>query len=419
MVAMQSRSSVSLRRRDFLRGAATAAAAIAVGVGTDRGAFGGAATTTGSSLGGAELVKFPEKVPLILNTDRPPNLETPLAYFQHDLTPNEAMYVRWHLGITPTRVDTATFRLSLGGHVERPVQWSLDELRKGFEPVSVVAVNQCSGNSRKYFEPRMPGVQWGNGALANARWTGVRLKDLLAKAGIKAGAVDVRFEGLDGPTLPAAEKFQGTPDFIKSLAVDRANDGEVMVAYEVNGRPLPMLNGFPLRLVVPGWYATYWMKSLRDITVLDKPFDGFWMAKAYRVPPTKNYQELPKELAKETVPITTMTVRSLFVRPAPDERVVAGQPYDVQGIALDGGKGIRRVEISLDGGKSWREARLDRDMGNYSWRRWRFDWRPERGRHRLMVKATNAAGDTQTTAPQWNRSGYARSVIESIEIEAA
>jgi len=407
----------SVRRRDFLRRVAAAVAAGAVGM-ANRQLLADVAATTETSQAPL-LVKFPEKVPLILNTDRPPNLETPLAYFEHDLTPNEAMYVRWHLGITPTRVDTSAFRLSLGGHVERSVQWSLDELRTNFEPVSLVAVNQCSGNSRRYFEPRMPGVQWGNGALANARWTGVRLKDLLAKAGVKAGAVDVRFNGLDSPTLPAAGQFQGTPDFIKSLPLDRANDGEVMVAYEVNGRPLPMLNGFPLRLVVPGWFATYWTKSLSEIIVLDKNFDGFWMAKAYRVPPTHNYQELPKELAKETVPITALTVRSLFVRPAPGERVAAGQPCEVQGIALDGGKGMRRVELSLDEGKTWRDARLDADMGKYSWRRWRFDFTPQRGRHRLLVKATNADGDTQTTAPQWNRSGYGRNVIESLEIEAA
>jgi DMSO/TMAO reductase YedYZ molybdopterin-dependent catalytic subunit len=413
----------SIARRDFLRAAGAAAAAVAAGAAA-RAASGDAAATTATTspaaaaAAGERLVKFPEKVPLICNTDRPPNLETPLAYFQHDLTPNEAMYVRWHLGITPTRVDTAAFRLNLGGHVERPLQLTLEQLRNDYERVSVVAVNQCSGNSRRYFEPRMPGVQWGNGALANARWTGVRLKDLLSKAGIKAGALDVSFDGLDGPTLPAAEKFQGTPDFIKALAVDRANDGEVMVAYEVNDQPLPMLNGFPLRLVVPGWYATYWVKALHQINVLDKRFDGFWVAKAYRVPPTKNYRESPKDLAKETTPITTMTVRSLFVRPAPQERVAATQPYEVQGIALDGGNGIRRVELSIDDGASWREARLDRDMGKYSWRRWRFDWRPPRGRHRLLVRATNNAGDTQTSEPQWNRSGYARNVIESLEVEA-
>jgi DMSO/TMAO reductase YedYZ molybdopterin-dependent catalytic subunit len=365
------------------------------------------------------MVKFPEKTDLILLTDRPPNLETPLRYFREDLTPNEAFYVRWHLAILPVRVDPAEFRLSVGGHVQRPVQLSLDALRRDFEAVSVVAVNQCSGNSRRFFEPRIPGAQWGNGALGNARWTGVRLRDLLAKAAPKAGAVDVSFGGLDGPTLPAAPpNYAGTPDFVKSLPFDRANDGEVIVAYEMNGQPLPMLNGFPLRLVVPGWYATYWVKALNEINVLDKAFDGFWVAKAYRVPKTRDAQESPKDLAKETVPISAMTVRSLFIRPEPGEAVRAGAPVEVQGLALDGGKGIAKVEVSTDGGKAWSAAKLDAEIGRYSWRRWRFDWKPAAGNHRLMARATNAAGETQTTA-QWNRSGYARNVIETLDVTAA
>jgi sulfite dehydrogenase (cytochrome) subunit A len=405
----------SIGRRGFFRlvGAATVA-----GV-TARAAAQTAPTThTADAAGASDLVQFPEKVPLIMRTDRPPNLETPLHYFREDLTSNEAFYVRWHLGIVPTRVDTASFRLTLGGHVAQPLSLSLDDLRKNFEPVSVVAVNQCSGNSRSFFAPRMPGVQWGNGAMGNARWTGVRLRDLLAKVAPKAGAVDVRFDGLDAPTLPSTGDFAGTPDFIKSLPFDRANDGEVMVAYAMNDRPLPMLNGFPLRLVVPGWFATYWVKALNEITVLDAPFTGFWMAKAYRVPPTANYQEAPKELAKETAPITSLTVRSLFVRPEPGEPVAADAPYEVQGLAMDGGKGIRQVDVSVDGGSTWQQARLDPDLGKYSWRRWRFAWRPTAGQHRLMVKATNAAGDAQTDA-QWNRSGYGRNVAEALDVTVA
>ena len=402
----------SLDRRRFLQLAAAAGGAAAFGRAN-------LPVFAKQSADGPQLVRFPEKTDLILLTDRPPNLETPLKYFREDLTPNEAFYVRWHLAILPVRVDPAEFRLSVAGHVQRPQQLSLDELRKNFEPVSVVAVNQCSGNSRRYFEPRIPGAQWGNGALGNARWTGVRLRDLLAKAGVKAGAVDVSFNGLDGPTLPAAPpNFAGTPDFIKSLPFDRANDGEVMVAYEMNGQPLPMLNGFPLRLVVPGWYATYWVKALNEITVLDKPFDGFWVAKAYRIPKARDAQESPKDLSKDTVPINAMTVRSLFVRPEPGEAVKAGAAVEVQGIALDGGKGIAKVEVSTDGGTSWAAAKLDADIGRYSWRRWRYDWKPAAGKYRLMVKATNAAGETQTTA-QWNRSGYARNVIEMLDVTAA
>jgi DMSO/TMAO reductase YedYZ molybdopterin-dependent catalytic subunit len=241
---------------------------------------------------------------------------------------------------------------------------------------------------------------------------------LLEKAGVKAGALEVSFDGLDGPTLPAAPNFAGTPDFIKALPLDRANDGEVLVAYEMNGKELPMLNGFPLRLVVPGWYATYWIKALSHISVLDKPFEGFWMAKGYRVPDTKDFQEDPKDLAKKTIPIHRMTVRSLFVRPEPKEAVKAGKKYEVQGVAWDGGNGIAKVEVSSDEGKTWKVAKLDKDLGKYSWRRWRFDLKPAAGKTKLMVRATSNSGETQTDA-QWNRSGYARNVVESVELSAS
>ncbi|HTK75115.1 MAG TPA: molybdopterin-dependent oxidoreductase, partial [Gemmataceae bacterium] len=248
--AKPSRDSVrGLDRRAFLRLAALAGAGSLLPSFVRRSALAEAADTTRPAAPpGLELARFPEKTDLILLTDRPPQLETPLRYFRTDLTPNEAFFVRWHLAIIPTSVDTNAFRLKVGGHVGRELELSLDELRKNFEPASVVAVNQCSGNSRSFFEPRVFGGQWGNGAVGNAKWTGVRLKDLLAKANVKAGAVDVSFGGLDRESMPTVQPF------VKSLALDHANDGEVLVAYEMNGKPLPMLNGFPLRLVLPGWF---------------------------------------------------------------------------------------------------------------------------------------------------------------------
>jgi sulfite dehydrogenase (cytochrome) subunit A len=359
-----------------------------------------------------ELARFPEKTDLILLTDRPPQLETPMKYFREDLTPNDAFFVRWHLGNIPTSVDTNAFRLSLSGHVDNELSLSLDDLRKTFEPVSVTAVCQCSGNSRSLYAPRVMGGQWGHGAVGNAKWTGVRLKDLLAKAKLKAGALEVTFNGLDVGPMPTI------PDFVKSLSVEKSNEDDVIVAYAMNDKPLPMLNGFPLRLVVPGWFATYWVKSLNEIKVLDKPFTGFWMAKAYRVPTTPNYQESPAALAKETVPITTMTVRALIVRPEPAEKVKANAAYEIDGVAFDGGKGIAKVEVSTDGGKTWAEAKLGPDLGKYSFRRWRYAWTPAPGQYKIAAKATNAAGETQTLA-QWNRSGYARNVIESVDVTVA
>jgi DMSO/TMAO reductase YedYZ molybdopterin-dependent catalytic subunit len=358
-----------------------------------------------------QLVRFPEKTDLILRTDRPPQLETPLHYFREDLTPNDAFYVRWHLEGIPTSVDLDAFRLQIGGHVEKPLSLSVADLRGQFEAVALVAVNQCSGNSRSFFEPRVPGGQWKNGAMGNARWKGVRLRDLLDRAGVKAGAVDVGFSGLDRAAM------SGTPNFAKALALDHARDGEVMVAYEMNGADLPMLNGFPLRLVVPGWYATYWVKALNQVQVLPEKFHGFWMDKAYRIPASPDGNESSEHLATETTPINRMSLRSLFVRPEPGEQLSSKTPFEMQGVAFDSGSGIQRVEVSTDKGRTWQAAQLDAELGKYSWRRWRFRWNPPAsGRYQLQVRVFNRAGQHQSTS-LWNRGGYMRNVIEQTEVE--
>ena len=208
---------------------------------------------------------FPQKHSVILQRTRPPLLETPPEAFDHGVfTPNEQFYVRWHWAVIPNAVDVETFRLALRGHVNQVLSLSLNDLVHGLPRVELVAVNQCSGNSRGHFLPRVPGAQWAHGAMGNAIWTGVRLRDILDRAGLRAGAVQARFNGLDEPVVPDA------PDFMKSLDIDHARDGEVMVAFAMNGEQLPLLNGFPLRLIVPGWYSTYWVKMLSDIEVLDQ-----------------------------------------------------------------------------------------------------------------------------------------------------
>jgi sulfite dehydrogenase len=357
-----------------------------------------------------KLVRYPEKTELILLTDRPPQLETPLRYFSTDLTPNGSFYVRWHLSGIPTTVDLRTFRLEVGGHVSKPLSLSLQDLQTKFEPVSVVALGQCAGNSRGLFEPKVPGGQWGHGAMGNARWKGVSMKDVLDAAGVLPGTVQVGLHGLDVPPLPK------TPRFEKSLQIDHARDGEVMIAYEMNGEPLPMLNGFPIRVVVPGWYATYWVKALSSITVLDQPLKTFWMDKAYRIAYNADAQEEPQHLSPVTVPINRMAIHSIFVKPEPDEQLRTGQSYQLAGVANDGGSAIRRVEVSKDSGQTWSDAALGTDLGKYSWRRWQAEWTPPaKGTHRLMVRATNNAGETQRTA-QWNRSGYQRDVVEHLDV---
>jgi sulfite dehydrogenase len=358
------------------------------------------------------LLRFPQKVAMRVVNDRAPCLETPWHYFREDLTPNEAFYVRWHLEAIPTTVDLRTWRLRVSGHVNRPLELSMAELRR-FSPVSLVAVNQCSGNSRSLFQPRVPGSQWNNGGMGNARWTGARLSDILERAGLRAGAVQVSFDGLDEGPLPTV------PDFVKALAVERAREPEVLVAYEMNGAPLPMLNGFPARLVVPGWYATYWVKALTDITVLDRAFEGFWMATAYRIPSVAGARETPQHLDPHTVPINRMNVRSFFVRPEPGAEIPTGQPCELEGIAFDGGSGIRQVEFSADGGSTWSEARLGPDLGRFSFRRWHADWTPPgRGDYRLHVRAVSGAGEQQPAEAGWNRGGYMRNVIEEMRVTA-
>jgi sulfite dehydrogenase (cytochrome) subunit A len=393
-----------MNRRRFLELAGTASAGLLTFPDRMTAAFSAPSNTF-------DLARFPEKTELLLLTDRPPQLETPLHYFRQDLTPNEAFFVRWHLEGIPTSVDLRTFRLNVSGHVRQPLQISVDELRSQFEPISLVAVNQCSGNSRSFFEPHVPGGQWKHGAVGNAKWTGVSVKSILDRAQVKPGAVDVSFNGLDVPPLPSVS------DFVKALSIDHARDGEVMVAYAMNDQPLPMVNGFPLRLVVPGWYGTYWVKALSDIAVLPLAFSNFWTDKAYRIPKGPNGTESPKDLAKETVPINRFNVRSLIVRPEPDETLHAGMPAEMEGIAFDSGYGIRRVEVSTDGGTTWRDARLDPELGKYSWRRWRASWTPRnRGPYRLMARATNSVGDTQSKQ-QWNRSGFMWNVVSQVDVK--
>src|ERR1051326_6719456 len=213
------------------------------------------------------LVKYPQKRPLIRITTRPPQLETPFSVFNEGvLTPNDAFFVRYHLATVPLDIDSDKFRLQIKGDVKSPCEFSLADLDRKFEPVELVSVNQCSGNGRGFSQPRVPGGQMGNGAMGNARWKGVPLKQVLQKAGLGAGARQIAFNGLDAPVL------EKTPDFIKALDLDHALDGEVMLAYEMNGEELPILNGYPLRLVVPGYYGTYWFKHVHEITVLNEVF---------------------------------------------------------------------------------------------------------------------------------------------------
>jgi DMSO/TMAO reductase YedYZ molybdopterin-dependent catalytic subunit len=366
--------------------------------------------------GQRELVtNFPQKGAVLLQRIRPPLLETPFEVFDQGVfTPNDRFYVRWHLANIPEVVDPVSFRLAIRGHVGQPISLTLDDLVREFKPFEIAAVNQCSGNSRGFFSPRVAGGQWANGSMGNARWSGVRLRDVLDRAGVKAGALQVRFNGLDTGVIPQ------TPDFMKSLAIDHARDGEVMIAYAMNGAPLPLLNGFPLRLVVPGWYATYWVKMLNDIEVLDRPDDNFWTTKAYLIPDTPFANVVPGQKGVNMVPINRMLPRSFFTNLRDGTVLKVGQTTTVRGIAFGGDTGLAKVLFSADAGGSWQEARLGPDHGKYSFRQWEAPLRlASPGPHKLMIKAVNAAGSAQPDKANWNPAGFMRNVIESVSVQAA
>jgi DMSO/TMAO reductase YedYZ molybdopterin-dependent catalytic subunit len=361
----------------------------------------------------ASLEALPGKRPLIKLTTRPPNFETPASYFANPITPNDAFFVRYHLAGIPARIDAQQWKLDVGGEgAGTPFQLGMADLRN-LEQAEITAVCQCSGNRRGLSSPHVPGVQWGVGAMGNAVWRGPRLKDVLAKAGLKPGVVEIVIDGADGPPLT------GTPDFVKSLPLAKAMDENTIIAIQMNGEPLPQFNGFPARLIVPGWTATYWMKHLVSIQAVTKPFDGFWMKGAYRLPtgmfPT--VQRFASQENEMNTPITEMVVNSLIATPAEGTRVRMGETVNVTGVAWDGGYGIGSVAVSVDGGMGWREATLGNDLGRFAFRPFSFRFTPDSaGPRTILARATNRLGETQVDMLIFNPAGYHNNVVRPTTI---
>ena len=356
---------------------------------------------------------FPQKGPMILQRTRPPLLETPFDVFDRGtLTPNDQFYVRWHWAVIPTGIETDRFSLAVHGHVNQPLSLSLNDILE-LPRIELIAVNQCSGNSRGLFEPRVAGGEWANGAMGNARWTGVRLKDVLDKAGVKAGAVQVRFQGMDEPVVTDA------PRFIKSLDIGHARDGEVMIAYGMNGEQLPLLNGFPLRLIVPGWYATYWVKMLNNIEVLEQPDTNYWTKVAYTIPDTPHASIEPGQTNVRMIPINRMVPRSFVTNLRSGSAVKAATRVTFRGIAFGGDCDVAKVEVSIDRGKTWRRTQLDQSESKYGFRRWETrSIFPAPGDYSFQVRCTNNDEVSQPEAPNWNPAGFMRNVIETTHIVA-
>lgn len=393
---------IEVNRRQTIFGLISAAIGAAIG------------SVAGSAIAVAREVVagLPGKVALHRLTHRPPNYETPIRYFRDTLTPNDAFFVRYHHAVLPS-VSAEDYRLEIGGSaVERPLVLSLKELRTDFPVAEVVAVCQCSGNRRGLFEPPVAGLQWGYGAMGNARWRGVRLADVLARAGLKTSALEVAFDAADAAPLEA------TPDFIKSLPISKAVHPDTLLAFEMNGEPLPELNGFPLRLVVPGWTATYWIKHLNKITALDSPEKNFWMSTAYRMPRSTFplVSRFPSQESGERTPVTEIAVNSLITSMESDGSLIAGRS-ELRGIAWDSGLGIDRVEVSFDSGASWRRCELGDDLGPYSFRPWRADWPAlPPGRHEVWARAANRAGQVQVEKPIPNPSGYQHNAFHRVPV---
>lgn len=375
----------------------------------------GTRTLAAEAAGEDALIALPGKKALIKRTFRPPNFETPLADLRQQFTANDAFFVRYHLASIPD-VDARTWRLRIGGtSVKRQLELSLDELKRDFERVSIAAINQCSGNRRGLFMPRAGGVQWAYGAMGNALWGGVRLRDVLNRAGVNADALEVVLDGADQQLLP------GTPDFVKSVPIHRALDEHTLIAFEMNGQVLPHWNGAPARLVVPGWTATYWVKHLCAIRVEPKAFDGFWMKSAYRIP-TNAFPgaRFKSQENAETTPITEILINSLVTSHTDGERLARGRPVQLAGWAWDGGSGIKTVEISLDEGRSWQAATLSDAPSPYSWRGFRSPLDTSKpGPLRIAVRATGGNGARQPGKLTPNPSGYHHNIIQKLALEVA
>jgi len=356
---------------------------------------------------------FPEKKPMITYSDRPPLLESPRSTFAKGITANDEFFVRWHLPDIPTHIDTETFTIKIDGLVEKELNITLKELKEDFEQVEVTAVLQCGGNSRSAFTPIAGGIQWGSGAMGCAKWKGVRLSDLLHKAGLKKEAHWIGFNGKDNAA------YYKTPNFVRELELEELDD-HVIVAYEMNGEDLPYLNGFPLRLVIPGYYSDSWVKMLSHITVTDKYKSLFFMDVAYRVPDNETEGETPENRFKVTKPITHMNVKSVIGYPENDAKVYNNSHLVIRGVAFDDGTGISDVMVSVDDGKTWDKALLKQTNGRYSYTEFRYAYKPTNyGKVNIMAKAINHLGKEQPFAKNipWNHGGYKYNGIDTVTIE--
>ncbi len=359
---------------------------------------------------GQPVTGEPTQPTLITLVSRPYCAETPVQAFTEWLTPNEQFFVRSHFGPPPPeRVDPKTWRLRLSGLVDRNLSLSLEDLL-AFGQVTLTAVIQCSGNGRAFFRPRVPGAQWKRGAVGNARWTGVRLADILLRAGVQQQGRHLQILGADRPVHPK------TPLFNRSIPIEKALHPDTILALRMNGEALPLLHGAPVRLIAPGWMADACVKWLTDLTVSHEEAPGFYMQTAYRYPLVPPEPGATVDQANMK-PVEAMVVKSLIAQPTQGTVLHQG-PVMIQGVAWTGEGRVVRVEVSADEGRKWESAVLVSEDERYAWRRWEFSWRAVRaGDFTLMCRATDDRGQTQPMTSPWNPSGYLWNGVDRVQVE--
>jgi DMSO/TMAO reductase YedYZ molybdopterin-dependent catalytic subunit len=329
----------------------------------------------------------------------------PLEALRWDLTPVGLHYLLTHYDIP--EVDAEAWRLEVDGHVEQPLSLSLAEVRAR-PSVDVAVTMECAGNGRVHVEPHVVSQPWLLEAVGTARWRGVRVSDLLGEARVGEGAVEALFTGLDRGVEGEEEQA-----YERSLPLEVLSEGDALLAYEMNGVPLPPQHGFPLRLVVPGWYGMTSVKWLAGITLLAEPFDGYQMRHSYRV---RHEEDEPGD------PITTIAPRSLMVPPGIPEflsraRVVEAGSCEIAGRAWSGLAEIAGVEVSSDGGVTWAPAELGAaTLGRWAWRSWRFAWDAQPGEYELCCRARDAGGNEQPLAAPWNLGGYKNNAVQRVRV---
>ena len=350
----------------------------------------------------------PKRDGRVLST-RPFDIEMDMAGFADYLTPIDRFYVRTH-HYTPN-MKAETYQLEVAGEVNNKLTLNLEDLKK-MPATELVSVCECAGNGRALYEPSIVGLQWEHGGVGNAKWRGVRLADVLKRAGVASSGKYVLFNGGDTPVGKM-------PDFQRTIPLTKALESTTLLAYEMNGEPLPMSHGFPLRVVVPGWAGDSWVKWLTQITILDHEFDGFFMKTAYRHPGKPVTPGIPIDPA-QMKPVESLHIKSVIASPLDGSSLKPGTPVRISGVAWSGMSPVARVEVSVDRGRTWKPATLGSEKHTFGWRLWQFDWTPSAtGYYVLMARARDVSGDSQPFEAEWNPSGYLWNVVHRVAVEVA